>query len=162
MKGTPMPRVLVVYFSRTGFTQRLAEDIAARCGADVERLRDVRSRTGVLGYLRSAREALKQRVIEIERPALDPADYDIVLIGTPVWASHVSSPVRAYVTARMDRFKRVAFFCTQGGSGAPKVLVELEGLCGLKPLSTLVANDADIKAGRCAAEVGRFVAEATR
>lgn len=157
-----MPKVLVVCFSRTGFTQRLAEDIAARCGADVEILRDVRSRTGVFGYLRSAREALKQRLIDIEPPRFDPAVYDVVLIGTPVWASHVSSPVRAYVTAQRDRFKRVAFFCTQGGSGAPKVLAELETLCGLKPLATLVANDADIKAGRISEAVGRFVAEATR
>lgn len=154
-----MAKILVVYFSRTGFTQRVAEDIAARCGADIEGIRDVRNRQGILGYLRSVSEALKQRVIEIGKPARNPADYDTVIIGTPVWASHLSSPVRAYVTSHLGQFRRVAFFCTQGGSGAPKVLDELSRLCRLKPAATLFVNDAEIKAGRHVDGVVRFLGE---
>lgn len=40
-------------------------------------------------------------------------DYDLVLFGTPVWAGHVSSPVRACLDAQRNSLRRVAFFCTQ-------------------------------------------------
>jgi flavodoxin len=41
-----MSRVLVVYFSRTGYTKTVAEGVATRCGADVEAVRERRGRRG--------------------------------------------------------------------------------------------------------------------
>ena len=117
-----MVRAVVVYFSRTGYTRKIAEAIAARCGADIEGIQDVRDRSGIWGYLRSAREALGERLIDIRPPIRNPSDYNIVILGTPVWASNICSPMRAYVTTHREEFRQVAFFCTQGGSGAKKVL----------------------------------------
>ena len=54
-----MSRILVVDYSRTGNTHLVAKAIAHVCGADLERIREVRSRRGLWGYLRSAREAMK-------------------------------------------------------------------------------------------------------
>jgi flavodoxin len=140
-----MQRTLVVYFSRTGYTRKIAEEIAGRCGADVEAIEDVRARAGIFGYLRSAREAYKKRLIELRPAAKNPSDYDLVILGTPVWASNVSSPMRAYLTAHRGELKRVAAFCTQGGSGAEKVLSDMAELCGRKPVASLALNDGEIK-----------------
>ncbi|HSG65696.1 MAG TPA: hypothetical protein VLD39_11880, partial [Gammaproteobacteria bacterium] len=68
-------------------------------------------------------------------------NYDLVVVGTPVWAGNIASPVRAYVSARKPHLGRVALFCTQGGSGAEKVLRALAELCGKEPVATLVVND---------------------
>ena len=57
-----MSRILVVDYSRTGNTHLVAKAIAHDCGADLERIREVRSRRGLWGYLRSAREAMKEHV----------------------------------------------------------------------------------------------------
>lgn len=66
-----MRRILVVYYSRTGYTRTLAHTIAAAAKADVETLDDGRERRGLWGYLRCAREAINKRSIEIQ-----PAAYD--------------------------------------------------------------------------------------
>jgi flavodoxin len=140
-----MSRVLVVYFSRTGYTKTVAEGVATRCGADVEAVRERRSRGGGFGYLRSAREALKREPAEILPPLHDVKDYDVVLFGTPVWAGHVSSPMRACLGKHGASLRRVAFFCTQHGSGAEKVLEEMAEVCGKRPEATLVLKDSEIR-----------------
>jgi flavodoxin len=141
-----MQKALVVYFSRTGRTRRVAEEIAARCAADLEGVEDVRSRSGIFGYLRSAREALSGTLVDIRPVTKDAGDYDLVVLGTPVWASHVCSPMRAYLTANRGRLRRVAFFATEGGSGADKVFREMAELCGLQPVASAVFTDREIEA----------------
>lgn len=152
-----MRKVLVVYFSRTGYTRKVAEEIAARCDADIESIRDVRSRSGIFGYFRSAREALKKRVTDIQSPTKNPSDYELIILGTPVWASNVSSPMRSYINAQRERFPQVALFCTLGGSGANKVLGDMSALCGKRPVGTIAVTDAQIKKESYAQELDSFM-----
>ncbi len=152
-----MSRTLVVYFSRTGTTRKVAGEITARAQAECEEIRESRGRRGLLGYLRSAREALARRIGEIDAPKHDPALYDLVVIGSPVWASNMSAPVRAYLTRHLGQFRRVAFFCTQGGSGGAKVVQAMAELCGQPPVATLVLNEREIRAGRHQRQLDAFV-----
>jgi flavodoxin len=154
-----MQKTLVVYFSRSGFTKRIAEEIAMRHGADLEGIQDTRARSGFWGYLRSAREALRKTSIQIRSAAKDPAGYELVVLGTPVWAGNVSSPMRAYLAAQRGRFRQVAFFCTQGGSGAEKVFADMTELCAQKPIASLALNDREIKQRRYVAELERFLGD---
>jgi flavodoxin len=153
-----MGRVLTVYFSRTGATRKVAEEIQARCGGELEPIEDVRSRAGILGYLRSAREALQRIASEIRPATLQPGDFDLVILGTPVWAGHMSSPLRAYLDAHQRELKRVAFFCTLGGSGAANVFTELTALCERTPVATVAVTDAEIKQGRYGRALDEFAA----
>lgn len=138
-----MAKALVVYYSRTGYTLRVAEKMAAALGADLERIEDAASRRGVLGYLRCAREALRKRAAVIRPPAFDPAAYDLVVVGGPVWAGNVASPVRAYLQASKGHIAHFACFCTQGGSGGPGVLAAMAALTGLAAEATLVLGQGD-------------------
>jgi flavodoxin len=156
-----MQRVLVVYYSRTGYTRTLAGELAAALGADVERLDDGRDRCGVFGYLRCVREALNKSTTRLLPPGHDAASYDVVVLGTPVWAGNVSSPLRSYVAEHKARFKQVAFFCTQVGSGAAKVFRDLTDLCGKPPLASLAVNDAEINARSYAQRLETFAADVT-
>ncbi len=142
-----MAKALVVYYSRTGYTLRVAEKMAAALGADLERIEDAASRRGVLGYLRCAREALRKRAAVIRPPAFDPAAYDLVVVGGPVWAGNVASPVRAYLQASKGHIAHFACFCTQGGSGGPGVLAAMAALTGLAAEATLVLSDKEIAKG---------------
>ncbi|HUO67740.1 MAG TPA: flavodoxin [Gammaproteobacteria bacterium] len=139
-----MKRTLVVYFSRTGYTQRVAERIALAVDADCEPIRERSPRTGVLGYWRSAREALRKSAVEIAPASANPRDYALVVLGTPVWAGNMSSPIRAYIAQHKLDFARVALFCTQGGSGGEKVLRTMADLCGTSPVATICFNDSEI------------------
>lgn len=157
-----MSGTLVVYFSRTGRTERIALEIAAASGADIERIEERRGRSGLLGYLRSGREAYRKQLVEIEPPSKRPSDYDLVVLGTPVWAGNVCSPVRAYVAAFKGTFKRVALFCTEGGSGAPRVFGDLAELCGLSAIATLVILEKEIKANSYNDKLAQFIESISR
>jgi len=87
-------RTLVVYYSRSGHTRGVARQVAAALEADLEEIAEPTGRDGVLGYVRSALEAIFGASAEIERPRSDPGDYDLVVVGTPVWDAAVSTPVR--------------------------------------------------------------------
>ena len=157
-----MAKVLVVYYSRTGHTRRIAQELAARCGGDSEEIRDPTNRAGMFGFLRSALEALRGKPAPIAAATADAARYDLVVLGTPVWASHVSSPMRGFVQAHKVHFKRIALFCTQGGNGGPKVLAEMAALCGKDAVATLVLNEADIANARYGQQLDAFAAAITK
>jgi flavodoxin len=132
-----MDRILVVHFSRTGHTDLVARQIAARCHADIEVIEELTDREGVLGYLRSAMEAMLGLRPPIKRGRHSPSDYDLVIVGTPVWFWSVASPVRTWLHRHRRALDNVAVFCTCGGSGHTKVLNDLERLCGHPALARL-------------------------
>lgn len=152
-----MKPYLVVYYSRTGMTRKVAEQIAADWGCDLEPIREAHSRKGVFGFLRSAYEAMTHRAPPFLPTAKDPAEYQVVILGTPVWASHVSAPMRSYIEANKGRFHQVGAFCTMGGSGGDNALREVAELCGKTLVGSLCVTDADIESNRCRTEVDRFV-----
>lgn len=140
-----MKSVLVVYYSRSGQTESVARDIAARCGADIERIEDRHSREGFTGYLRSALEAILGLRPAIKRGRHSPADYDLVIVGTPVWFWGVASPVRTWVLRHRSQLDQVAVFCTYGGSGQARALDALERLCRRPALARLALMEGAVE-----------------
>lgn len=139
-----MTKILVLYYSRTGFTRTIALQIAGACSADLEPIEDAAKRDPASGYVRSALEAALHVATPIRPAQHVPSDYDIVVIGTPIWFRNVPSPVRSYLTRHRRQFRRVAFFCSHDGSGQAKVLRDLESLCGRPAAATLAIADADV------------------
>lgn len=154
-----MASTLVVYYSRTGFTRTVGREIAKRCGADLEWIKDLTWRHHGIGYARSVSDALFHLRTTTRRVKHAPRDYDLVVIGTPIWCWSVSGPVRAYIGAHRGEFKRVALFCTCDGSGQSKVLRELECLIGMTPVATLAMTDDEIRDRRQQQRLQAFVAE---
>ncbi|HEX7642915.1 MAG TPA: flavodoxin [Burkholderiaceae bacterium] len=152
-----MARILLVYYSRTGITRLLAKDIARRSGCDIEEIREVRSRDGVAGYARSLIDVLSKRHPAIEAPNKNPASYDLVVAGTPVWGSDISSPLRSYLAGNRGKFKRIAAFCTMGGSGGGKALGQLALECEREPVATLVLTHDEVEGGMYGAKAQSFV-----
>jgi flavodoxin len=152
-----MSKTLIVYFSRTGRTRQIAEAMAGLLGADVGTVKDVANRSGIWGYLRCLREAMQQRVIETGPATKDPSDYDLIVLGTPVWGHNMCSPMRSYIVAQKERFRAIAVFCTQGGSGGSKVAGQIAELCGRRPLATLVLNASEIDKDQCTGKLNEFI-----
>ena len=123
-----MKDVLVVYYSRTGSTRQLAQRIAAMLDADLEEIHEAHKRLGAFGFLRSLYDVARGRQPRIDAPRHDPRLYKMVLIGSPVWAGHVSSPVRSYLVEHAGGLRRLGFFCSLRGSGATETLAEMAAL----------------------------------
>lgn len=150
-------RVLVVFFSRTGTTRVLASTIAGMLSADLEEICDCTERRGAMGYMRCLVDAWRKRPAEIVPPGLDTAQYDLVVVGTPVWAGSVSAPVREYLLENRLKFRHVAFFCSFGGLGSQAAFDEMRALCGKAPVAQCKVRAADVERGVVAASLTLFV-----
>lgn len=152
-------KTLIVYYSRSGHTRQLAKEIAARCSADVDQIRDAgNGRRGLWGYLRSSWQALTGAAPAIREAGKNPADYELVVIGTPIWNWGLAAPVRSYARAHAEQFRQVAFFCTEGGSGDRRAFDELQRICGKPPRVTLAVTDDELDVGGHAQPLRRFIA----
>lgn len=130
-------KTLVVYYSRTGTTKKIGEEIAKKLEAKTEDIIDTVDRSGAMGYLYAGRDAMKRRLTKLKRPKLNPADFDLVVVGTPIWAWNMSAPVRTYLTAFKGKFEKVAFFCTMGGQGDQNAFKEMGEVAKIEPVATL-------------------------
>jgi flavodoxin len=82
----------VVFYSRDGATRKAAQAIAEALQCDIEEIIDTRKRHGFIGYMRSGFEAKFKKLTVLEETKKDPTTYDLIIVGTPIWASSVSSP----------------------------------------------------------------------
>ena len=97
---------LVVYYSRTGNTKFVAEEIAAEIGADIEEIVDLKSRAGTMGWLSAGRDATINRQTKIAETKRNPADYDLVVVGSPVWAWSPSAPSELTLASTTSQGRR--------------------------------------------------------
>lgn len=152
-------KALVVYYSRTGNTRKAGEDIARELGCDVEEIVDTVNRAGPIGFIMAGKQASSKGLTKLKPFTKDLSQYDLVVIGTPVWAATMSSPVRTFIVENKDKLKNVAFFITLGGTGEASTLQGMEEACGKKPMATLTILTRDIKPGAYLDALKKFVSE---
>ena len=133
---------LVVYYSRTNTTRKLAEKIASETNADIEEIRPKVNYQGKIGYIRGGKDAMSEKIIDLEEMAYDPKDYDVVYIGGPVWASKAANPLISYIDK--NDFNNVKFFLTAGKSGFESSFQQMEKY-SKKPLKTLQLTTKEVK-----------------
>lgn len=111
-------KMLVVYYSwSNGNTERIAEQLAEACGADLERIETVEP------YPEDYDETVTQGQDEVnagfepEIEALnhDPAGYDVVAVGTPTWWYTMAPAIKTFFSTTNLAGKTVVPFMTNGG-----------------------------------------------
>lgn len=150
-------KALVVYYSRTGHTKTVAEAIADMLSCDKEKIVDTQNRSGPIGFLRSGFQARRKSLIKINPIEKDVSQYDLVIVGTPVWAGNVSSPVRTFLHKYKDQLKDIAFFSTHGGDEPQKEFSEMEITCGKKPVSVLSLSSGEVEKEDYSEKVKLFI-----
>lgn len=150
-------KILVVFYSRSGTTRRIAEALAAELKCDAEEIIEAESRTGFLGIMRSLIEAARQRPGQIVPARHNPSSYDLVVIGTPVWAWSVASPIRAYLMENGKHLPQVAFFCTLGHRGSESTFAQMQDLAGKVPRAKAAFKTRDVAAGSFPPRLAEFV-----
>lgn len=135
---------LVVYYSRTNITKKLGDDIASKTDADIEELIPKVNYQGKIGYARGGKDAISEKIIELEDLKYDPADYDVVYLGSPVWAGKSSTPLLSYIKQNEGKLNNVKFFMTAGSRGFESAFKQLEE-ASVKPLKTLGLTTKEVK-----------------
>lgn len=122
---------LVLYYSWSGNTRKIAQLIARKTGADLRELQPENA------YPQNYDDVLTQAKREIQGkwyPALRPLDtdwniYETVYLGTPNWWSSIAPPVASFLNKVMPTEKRIAPFCTHGGGGAGHIAKDIAKFC---------------------------------
>lgn len=137
-------KTLVAYYSRTQNTEKVAKLIKEGFHADIEEIKPVKGYGGPVGYARGGFESAREKTPKLEESLNNPSEYDLIIIGTPVWAFTMASPVLTYLRENKDKFNKVAFFTTAGSSGMESTLENMEKETK-KPLKTLFLTKVDMK-----------------
>jgi len=117
-----MKKVLVAYFSASGMTKKVAENMAKASGADLFEIAPEQLYTAAdLDWTdKSSRSTLEMKDRSC-RPAMaakpDISGYDVILVGFPVWWYREPSIIDTFMESADFTGKTVAPFCTSGGSG---------------------------------------------
>ena len=130
--------VLVVYYSATGNTEQVANEIAAALNADVFELEPVEPYSDAdLNWTDDNSRVVQeyenedQRAVELVSTSVENwDDYDTVFIGYPIWWSIAAWPVNSFVQNNDFTGKTVIPFCTSSSSGlgeSGQLLAEMAG-----------------------------------
>ncbi|HCU70596.1 MAG TPA: hypothetical protein DIC35_02435 [Candidatus Moranbacteria bacterium] len=154
-----MKKILITYYSRTATTKKVAEILAEKLGADIEEIKDTVDRKGAKGYLISGRDATLRKLTVLEKSEKNLQDYDLAIIGTPIWSWNMSVPVRTYLHDHKGEFPEVAFFCTMGGSGDERAFREMGEIIGKQPVATLTLKTVEVVKNLAGERIDEFVGE---
>ena len=115
---------LIVYYSYSGITKRLAEDIALITDGDLRELKP--QKTYSFSYNTAVKEARK----EIEKGYCPPliegtepiGNSGVIFIGSPNWLKTFAPPVLSFLRKVDLSGKTIIPFCTHGGGGFGRIL----------------------------------------
>lgn len=153
-----MKPAIVVVYSLTGHTRGVGGEIAQRLGCPMVEITEARHRRGATAYLRSCFEAVSGRLPQIGQIDRNLRDFPVLVIGTPVWVGHVSSPVRSFLARHRGEIGALAAFCTMGGRNPANTFADIAFASGKAPIAMLATSQAELGSPQHAAGIDRFVA----
>ena len=127
MKGNDM-RTLIVYYSRTGITEAVASTIAELLDGDMEKIEDTKNRDGAMRFIVACKDGVMKKTAEIKPVDHDPAGYDMVIIGSPVWANTMTPAIRRFLSDYGKSIRKAATFVTTNTSGIESTNKAMEEL----------------------------------
>ena len=113
------PKVLVLYYSQTGTTEKVAQAFQAGLGADIEAILPVEPYDGDFQatIARGGQELREGILPEIQPLKANVADYDVIFLGFPVWFGTYAQPIATVLATQNFDGKKVVPFCTFGSGG---------------------------------------------
>ena len=110
-------KVLVVYYSLTGHTKDIAEQIANKTNGDLYEIQTVETYSSPSVYMKSKKELSSKNYPELKKDNLpDMTQYDTIFIGGPVWWYTMAPALYSYLQITDFGNTRVAPFSTQGSN----------------------------------------------
>jgi len=113
-------KTAVVFYSLSGNCAFIAQEIKAALDAEIIRLHTqvVPPRSGFAKFFWAIGVMLGIKKTPLKPYSFNPAAYDLIIIGVPVWAGSPALPIRAFLAGAGITGKKLALFvCHNGGKG---------------------------------------------
>ena len=123
---------LVVYFSASGTTKKVAEKIAEELKSDIYEIKpEVAYRKADLNWMNPRSRSSVEMKDKSFRPKLDTShidinEYDIIYLGFPIWWYVAPTIVNTFLESYDFSNKKIVLFATSGSSGFGNTIEELK------------------------------------
>lgn len=124
-------KMLIVYFSHSGNTRKIADQIKAATGADMFEV------TSVKPYPKDYDTVVAQAKIEVNKhfkpdikaKVANLAQYDTIFLGSPCWWGTIAPPLATFLSVSDMSGKTIVPFMTHEGSRMGRSVEDIKQLC---------------------------------
>ena len=111
-------KTLVIYYSYSGHTKKIVENIATKENADIIEVKDKKKQPRVVAYISGSFKAFKRKQIDLQDFNSDFSQYDKLIIAMPIWAEHPAPAINNIINI-LPSSKEVELIMVSG-SGSSK------------------------------------------
>jgi hypothetical protein len=153
--------ILVLYYSLTGNTRKMAEALARELGADLREIECPAYRRwyGPLAMFWDILTGHRPQVLPLGSPG---SYYDLIIVGGPVWAAQAAPPVLRALEECGRHFRRTALFVTCRGTNRAwrpvDAITEMSIPLAARPVGTRIFRAAEIAPDAFETSVAEFSA----
>ncbi|WP_296954410.1 flavodoxin [uncultured Dialister sp.] len=110
-------KILTVYYSKSGHTEKLARKIHNILGGDITSITAKKTYASSYGMtvLQAGFDKLRSRRPEIEEIPFPLEEYDIIILGAPTWYFTMAPAMQVFLDGHDFKGKKVYTFSTDGG-----------------------------------------------
>lgn len=123
--------ILIVYYSHSGNTRKIAELVQRKSGGELCEIQPVTAYPAAYDAVvdQAKKEIQAGFHPELKSAPGDVGSYDTVFVGTPNWWSTIAPPIATFLSGHDWSGKTVVPFCTHGGGGVGRVERDIAKLC---------------------------------
>jgi len=115
-------KILVVYYSWSGKTELVANSISKVLNADLKKIEEVKKRRRFFIYISGGYSAIKGKCSRIKPLNFNLNSYDLIFLGTPVWASRPTPAINTFISKANLAHKKVVLFVVMDSSGSENAI----------------------------------------
>ena len=120
-------KAIILYYSKSGVTEKLAKRIQADLGCDMIKIEPEKEYGNYAqAVTRVAKEKLTKVTPAFKTDIVDLSDYELILVGYPVWYQKAPAFVTDYLAKCNTANKNIIPFATFGGTGVEWTLKSLK------------------------------------
>ena len=134
-------KTAVVFYSMHGNVRYVSEKVAKELGADLIELIPVKAYPdkGAMQFIWGGSAVTFKKKPELEPYSFNASDYDLVIIGTPVWASNFTPPLRTFFENNDLTGKKIAVIATSAGGDSAKCVEAVKTAAGADSLAAVLS-----------------------
>ncbi len=140
-------KTCIIYHSYSGVTRRIAEKIRDACGGDLIEVTPKDQYSTLTAYSLGCIRARKEACDPITPDTIDVSSYDLIVIGTPVWAWKATPVINGAIAALKGCDGKSAVIFATCGSSAKDTLPIMKsalGKKGVRVMGEVVLNKSEI------------------
>lgn len=118
-------KTLVIYYSFTGKTKKIAEDLASKQKADIIELKEIKKRSKFSAMFFGSMASRKHKKANLQSFNTDFKKYTKIIIAMPIWAGNPAPPLNTLLEF-IPSDKEIELLITSGSGDSKNTKQRLE------------------------------------